>query len=227
MPVMMPMINRMGPQLLQLQARQARADIDTQHVFWQIDEISLSWPGVLETIPGLNALSIHFDSPCALEAAQKLLPALWKACLKRARARTVSTVTLGVCYGGRAAPYLHQVARHAGLSVDEWIDLHVRSPYTVVNLGTHPGLACLGELVPELQRASCATPRQPVSAGGIAVNQFRTAIAASTLPVGWSLVGVISKAQFNGVTGGFPSLQPGDRVCFERVDVQLALPGKS
>ncbi len=217
MPVTMPMIKRISPQVLQFQARQARADVVTQHVFWQIDEISLSWPGVLETIPGLNALSIYFDSPRALESAQKQLPSLWKTCLKRARTRAVSTITLEVCYGGLGAPYLRQVAKQAGLSVDQWIDLHVGSTYTVVNIGTHPGLACLGELVPDLRRSGWTASRQPVSAGGVAVNEFRTAIAASTLPVGWNLVGVICKARFNGETEGFPSLQPGDRVCFERV----------
>lgn len=217
MPLTMPMIKRTSPQVLQFQTREARADIETQHVFWQIDEISLSWPGVLETIPGLNSLSIYFDSPRALESAQKQLPLLWKKCVQRARTRVVSTITLEVCYGGLGAPYLRQVAKQAGMSVDQWVDLHVRSTYTVVNVGTHPGLACLGELVPDLQKSVWTSFRQPVYAGGVAVNESRTAIAASTLPVGWNLVGVISKAIFQGETEAQPSLQPGDRVRFERV----------
>ncbi|WP_448118778.1 carboxyltransferase domain-containing protein [Pseudomonas serbica] len=220
MPDTMPIIKRISPQALQFQTRQARANVEIQHVFWQIDELSLSWPGVLETIPGLNSLSIIFDSPGSLELAHKQLPSVWKKCLRRARTRTVSTLTLEVCYGGVGAPYLRQVAKLAGLSVDQWIDLHVGSTYTVANVGTHPGLACLGELVPDLQlpRAPILTPtpKRVAGAGGVAVNEFRTAIAASSLPVGWSLIGVVSKARFSDDIGSLPSLQPGDKVRFER-----------
>ncbi|MNM33390.1 Kinase A inhibitor [compost metagenome] len=161
---------------------------------------------------------IRFESSCSLDAVLVQLPFLWRACLKRARLRVASNITLGVVYGGRAAPYLRQLARQAGLHVDEWIKMHVSRPYTVLSVGVHPGFACLDELEPVLQRSVMANSREPVFSGGVAVSEFRTAVAASTIPAGWNLVGVISKGHADD-GADLISIQPGDSVCFERVDV--------
>ena len=128
------------------------------------------------------------------------------------------TVELPVYYGEAAGPDLKRLADHAGLSVQDVIDLHSAQAYRVYAIGFAPGFAYLGEVDERIAAARLPTPRKKVPKGAVAIADRQTAVYPSQSPGGWNLIGLCPTDMFN------PNAQPtmpvsvGDKVKFVPIE---------
>src|SRR5258706_14884211 len=88
------------------------ATLDCQRRVWAAAEAARDWPHVLEVVPGMNNLTLVFDSLEAdREALVSLLQTAWNAASEVPAAGR--EVEIPVQYGGEVGPRLQAVATHA------------------------------------------------------------------------------------------------------------------
>lgn len=113
---------------------------------------------------------------------------------------------------------LQRVADHVGLSIEEVIELHLSTVYTVYAIGFCPGFPYLGYLpeklagVPRLE-----SPRVRVDAGSVGLTGRQTGVYTLERPGGWNVIGKTPVEMVNVEAGYFP-IRTGDRVRFQRID---------
>lgn len=176
--------------------------------------------GVTELLPAARTLMLRFD-PERL-TRERLEGALAEA-LADARSRRESfapsrtsgpLVEIPVCYDGED---LAEVARLAGLTVDELIRRHQASEFTVAFLGFAPGFAYLIGGDPALQVPRRATPRPRVHAGAVALGGAYCGVYPQSSPGGWQLIGRTSMAMWDPDRDPPARLTPGMRVRFRAI----------
>ena len=127
---------------------------------------------------------------------------------------------------------LDAVAKRAGISTTQVIDLHLAIEYRVYAIGFAPGFAYLGELDARLATPRLSTPRAKVPKGAVAIADRQTAVYPAVSPGGWNILGLCPTRLFNpGQSGTSDDMMPfavGDRVRFLSVNLQefLALGGQ-
>ena len=126
--------------------------------------------------------------------------------------------TLPVCYDADFGPDLDRVAREAGLTLDDVIELHAGATYTVRAVGFAPGFAYLGEVDARIATPRHATPRQQVPAGAVGIADARTAVYPAASPGGWNLIGRCPAALFDPRRSLPSLLRVGDTVRLQRID---------
>jgi hypothetical protein len=155
-----------------------------------------------------------------LEFAPGRSPArLWEWILSDAPSENMikgSQKTIRVKYNG---PDLQRVADHAGLSVDEVIELHSARPYLVQFLGFSPGFPYLHGLDPRLATPRLNTPRIKISAGSVAIGGSQTGIYSLASAGGWNIIGQTKTVlfDFNAPLETAFHLAAGDHILFEPI----------
>lgn len=197
----------------------APATLVQQQRIWALAERARQWPGVGETLPGMNNLTLTFDPTAidldtltaqVLEAWPKLVPGAIEGRL----------VEIPVAYGGEHGPDLADVAAHTGLTPAEVVRRHAGGEYIVYLLGFLPGFAFMGGLPPELATPRRAEPRTAVPARSVGIGGEQTGIYPLVSPGGWQLIGRTSLALFDPTAEPPTLLRPGDRVRFVVESVQ-------
>lgn len=126
-------------------------------------------------------------------------------------------------YDGEDLP---EVARLAGVSPKELVEIHAGRDYRVFVLGFTPGFPYLGMTDPRLDLPRRSTPRIRVPAGSVALARAQTGIYPWVTPGGWHLIGRTDPAILFDVQKSPPSaLLPGDRVRFLPVAELPEAPG--
>jgi KipI family sensor histidine kinase inhibitor len=123
-------------------------------------------------------------------------------------------VRIPVHYDG---PDLESVARTAGVTVAEAIELHAGATYSVAFCGFAPGFGYLVGLPEPLRQARLAEPRTRVPAGAVGVAGEFTGVYPRASPGGWRLLGHTDVVLFDSAREPAALLTPGDRVRFEIV----------
>lgn len=182
----------------------------------------LRLPGVLDFVPALCTLGIHYDpeqwrdesgarTPYELLVAriQQALPDLASLAVNEGALRQIP-----VCYEADFGEDLASLAASQGLSTDQVVQIHSAAVYTVYMIGFAPGFAYLGPLDSRLVLPRRETPRPRVPAGSVAVANQYTGIYPADLPGGWHIVGRTPLHLFD-LSRDQPSLlSAGDRVQF-------------
>lgn len=191
----------------------APATLVQQQRIWALAEQARQWPGVGETLPGMNNLTLTFD-PVAIdfEALTARVLAAWPRL--SANAIEGRRVEIPVAYGGEHGPDLADVAAHTGLSADEVVRRHSAGEYVVYLLGFLPGFAFMGGLAPELATPRRTEPRTAVPARSVGIGGEQTGIYPLESPGGWQLIGRTPLALFDPEAESPTLLRPGDRVRF-------------
>ena len=127
------------------------------------------------------------------------------------------TVELPVYYSPESGPDLQRIADHSGLSIDQVIELHQQTEYTVYTMGFAPGFAYLGEVDERIAMPRLATPRHNVPQGAVAIADRQTAIYPSQSPGGWNLIGLCPISLFNADKQPHSPMQVGDRLRFKSI----------
>lgn len=171
-------------------------------------------PGVVETVPAFASLLIFYD-PLVTE-----YDAVADAVQKLAQAPGSDTATgegrlveIPVRYGGTFGPDLPFVAKHAGLTEKEVIELHAGREYRIYMLGFLPGFPYLGGLDERLFTPRLPTPRTAIPAGSVGIGGEQTGIYPIASPGGWQLIGRTPLKLFDPAAGALP-YAAGDRIRF-------------
>ncbi len=144
--------------------------------------------GVVETVPTYCSLMIHYD-PLRIGAAE-LIARIDAFGSRPAKARAGGRAwRVPVCYRGRHAPDLAEVAARTGLSPDEVVALHSGTAYHVYMIGFLPGFAYMGDVPERLSLPRRDNPRTTVPAGSVGIALAMTGIYPLESPGGWHLLG--------------------------------------
>ncbi len=177
-----------------------------------------SVPGVLDIVPAYRAVTVYFDPLRAdatdLESRMRAAAAAGPA----VPGQIGPLVHVPVCYDDEFGPDLETVARFAGLTPREVVDLHRTPEYRVFMLGFVPGFAYMGTLDPRMALPRRAEPRTAVPVGSVAVAGQQTGIYPSQTPGGWHIIGRTPLRLVSFDTPVPAMFAAGDRVRFHAVD---------
>ncbi|MGE4239204.1 5-oxoprolinase subunit PxpB [Ramlibacter sp.] len=168
--------------------------------------------GVEELIPGARTLLVKASSARTLAEVKESLGRIRAGARSQGSGRVVK---VPVRYDGED---LDEVARIAGLSRQEVIDLHTGAEYRVAFTGFAPGFAYLTGGDARLHVPRRAVPRTRVPAGSVGLAGPFSGIYPRSSPGGWQLLGTTGLAMWDLARERPALLQPGDRVQFVAVD---------
>jgi len=185
----------------------------TQKRIWRLTQRLGEIPEVVEAIPGMNNITVVLRNPhsVALDAIERL-QRWWEE--SEALEPDSRAIEIPVVYGTAAGPDLGEVARHAGLTEKQVVELHSSADYVVWFLGFQPGFPYLGGLPEQLATPRRAEPRLQVPAGSVGIGGSQTGIYPLATPGGWQLIGHTSLPRFDPARDEPVLLRPGDTVRF-------------
>ncbi|MFD8499402.1 5-oxoprolinase subunit PxpB [Amycolatopsis sp. NPDC059657] len=165
---------------------------------------------VVELVPGARSLLVEArPGSRALDEVRALIDDLTGPPSTEAR-----EITIDVVYDGED---LELVARDAGISEQDVVELHTGAEYTVAFTGFAPGFGYLTGLPEPLRQSRLDTSRTRVPAGSVGVAGEFTGIYPRESPGGWRLIGRSAAVLFDQHAGRPALLAPGDRVRFRSV----------
>ncbi len=178
--------------------------------------------GVLDMILGYVSLGIYFDP-------QKIsFDAIAEDMLVRAKQLTFGDslpsrlVTIPVNYGGAAGPDLALLAESAKISVEQAVELHAKTEYTVYFLGFIAGFPYMGEVDPKIRASRRSMPRKHIPRGSVGVADAQTGIYSVASPGGWNIIGSSQADIFDPLREQPFLLLPGDRARFTIESIDIA-----
>lgn len=185
----------------------------TQKRIWRLTQRLGEIPEVVEAIPGMNNITVVLRNPhsVALDAIERL-QRWWEE--SEALEPESRFIEIPVVYGTAAGPDLGEVARHAGLTEKQVVELHSSIDYVVWFLGFQPGFPYLGGLPEQLATPRRDEPRLQVPAGSVGIGGAQTGIYPLATPGGWQLIGHTPLPLFDPDRNEPVLLRPGDTVRF-------------
>ena len=169
-------------------------------------------PDVVELVPAATTVLVSVRP--GADGLARVRAVVAAADLSHPPDRTPRKVRLPISYDG---PDLELVAETAGLSVDEVIELHSATEYTVAFCGFAPGFGYLVGLPEPLRQPRLAVPRTKVPAGSVGIAGEFTGAYPTSSPGGWRLIGRTTAILFDAKRANPALLAPGDHVRFEAV----------
>jgi len=174
-------------------------------------------PAVIELVPTYRSLVVSYDPLVAgYGEVQELLGEIIARSLDDVEGVVgdAKIIELPVVYGGDDGPDIESVAEHAGLSIQDVIDIHSGVDYRVYMIGFAPGFPYLGGLDQRIAAPRLKTPRLSVPAGAVGIAESQTGVYPNASPGGWQLIGRTAVKLFD-VNSSAPSLiTPGAKVRF-------------
>ena len=143
----------------------------------------------LEAVAGIESVVVRFDAgQMDCRAAEERLAEALETDIEPVGA-DAELIEIPVVYGGEYGPDLEAVCERQGLTVDEAIELHTGSEYTVDLVGFTPGFVFIGGLDERLDVPRRDEPRQRLEAGSVGIAGGRTGLYALAVPGGWHIIG--------------------------------------
>jgi len=178
-------------------------------------------PGVVETVPTMRSLMVHYDPVTTSHAA--LTATIREICTRLDPAVETMGASgrrfrLPACYDPDLAPDLADIAAATGLTTDRVIALHTSVVHRVYMIGFVPGQPYMGDLPEVLRLPRRTTPRTAVPAGSVAIATGLSAIYPIESPGGWHLIARTPARLFDLSRTVPVLLEPGDEVAFAPID---------
>lgn len=146
--------------------------------------------GMVDMIPSFCALLINYDPRViSYGAIKERIEKLLELDVETEESET-RIFEIPVCYGGEYGPDLENIAKLAGLTVQEVIDIHSSRDYLIYMLGFLPGFSYLGGLDERIHTPRLANPRLKIRAGSVGIGGSQTGIYPLDSPGGWQLLGL-------------------------------------
>lgn len=130
-------------------------------------------------------------------------------------AEPANTHLIAILYGGEDGPDLEAVARQLGLDLPSFIRKHCATPLRVLSTGFAPGFLYCGMHEESLQIPRREAVRQSVPPGSVLFAARQTAVAATAIPTGWSVIGRTRFINFDPGANPPTQIRAGDMVAFE------------
>lgn len=176
--------------------------------------------GIEETVPSFRAVLIHYNPAlhtyaqmCEIINGILAQPILDVGHKKR-------IVEIPVCYENGLGPDIEFVAKHAGLSVEEVIEIHSRNPYLIYMLGFQPGFPYLGGLDERIHTPRLETPRIKLEAGSVGIGGAQTGLYPMESPGGWQIIGLTPVKCYNPSSKEAIPYHAGDYIKFVPIDYE-------
>ena len=170
--------------------------------------------GVIEVDPNLVSVLLTYDPAKtgfeALAGEVRLLIGASRNEIEAGREHRIA-----VRFGGEEGPDLDAAASALGLRPEEFIEQHNRLPLRVLATGFAPGFVYCGFHPEGLDIPRRADVRRSVPAGTVLLAARQTAIAATTVPTGWHVIGRTAFRNFNPANDPPTVLAAGDELRFE------------
>lgn len=176
--------------------------------------------GVVDVIPTFCSLLINYDPRViSYEQLKTRMQELVKLDIK-SEAGKKRIFEIPVCYGGVYGPDIENIAKHAGLTVEEVIKIHTSTDYLIYMLGFLPGFCYLGGLDERIHTPRLANPRLKISAGSVGIGGSQTGIYPMDSPGGWQLMGMTPVKTYDPNREVPILVEAGDYIRFVPVDEQ-------
>lgn len=104
-----------------------------------------------------------------------------------------------------------------GLSVEQVVEIHTTTTYTVGAIGFAPGFAFMTEVAEPLRRARHSTPRLNLPKGSVAIAEHQTAVYPNASPGGWNIIGNCPQPLFTPNQSPMVIWEIGTRVKFRSI----------
>ncbi len=152
-------------------------------------------PGVIETVPAFDSLSIYVDyrvinvsGHIFIQSVAQLIEE-FKNLPDNYNELNQEIVRIPVCYDDFYFLDKNRVLSYTGLGKEEFVQKHSSETYRVKMLGFIPGFPYMGNIpdglqVPRLERARSFVPEGSVGIAGI-----QTGIYPASVPGGWNIIG--------------------------------------
>ena len=127
-------------------------------------------------------------------------------------------VEIPVYYSLESGLDLARVAKQAGLTIEQVINLHQAQEYRVYAIGFAPGFAYLGEVDQRIATPRLTTPRLKVPKGAVAIADRQTADYPAQSPGGWNIIGISPVDMFTAHAQPPMLVEVGDSVKFVAID---------
>jgi inhibitor of KinA len=176
--------------------------------------------GLRNIHPAYNSVLISFDPIVVPPKEFELQVTSLLDQLNSITLTSPSVVEIPVCYDRSLAPDLEFVASHAGMAVNDVVQLHASVEYLVYFIGFTPGFPYLGELPDRLATPRLEAPRLLVPGGSVAIGGSQTGIYSLPSPGGWRVIGRTPLKLFRPRESLPTLLEIGDRVRFRPVALQ-------
>lgn len=147
-------------------------------------------PGVIDAVPGTRTVIIECTDAAEVEGSVRSI-------LDSPVHFSGSRHEVAVSYDG---PDLEWALERLGLTLKEFVGLHVEREYDVRMIGS-PGFIYLSNVHPALALPRLDRPRRRVEAGAVGIAGLQTGIYGVERPGGWRLIGRVEEV---------PAVQPGD-----------------
>lgn len=146
--------------------------------------------GVVDIIPAFCSLLINYDPRVvSYEDLKERMQNLVKLDAKTGETKK-KVFEIPVCYEGEYGPDIASIAKHAGLTEEEVIQIHSSRDYLIYMLGFLPGFCYLGGLDERIHTPRLANPRIKINAGSVGIGGSQTGIYPLDSPGGWQLMGM-------------------------------------
>lgn len=174
--------------------------------------------GVTDVIPAFCSLLINYDPRViSYEQIKRRMEALVKIDVSAGNTRK-RVFEIPVCYGGEYGPDIRNIADHAGLSVEEVIQIHTSRDYLIYMLGFLPGFTYLGGLDERIHTPRLANPRIRIPAGSVGIGGSQTGIYPMDSPGGWQLMGMTPVKTYDPDREVPILVEAGDYIRFVAID---------
>lgn len=174
--------------------------------------------GVTDVIPAFCSLLINYDPRViSYEQIKRRMEALVKIDVTAGDTRK-RVFEIPVCYGGEYGPDIQNIADHAGLSVEEVIQIHTSRDYLIYMLGFLPGFTYLGGLDERIYTPRLANPRIRIPAGSVGIGGSQTGIYPMDSPGGWQLMGMTPVKTYDPDREVPILVEAGDYIRFVAID---------
>jgi inhibitor of KinA len=175
-------------------------------------------PGVVETVPTLRSLTIHYDPTVTAHDGLRARIQTMLAGLEGRQAQGRSW-TVPVCYDPAVGPDMDDVAKRAGRAAKAVAELHASGRYRVYMLGFLPGQPYMGDLPEALHLPRRENPRTAVPPGSVAIATTMTTVYPLESPGGWHLIGRTPVRLFDASREPPVLLAPADDVMFKPISL--------
>jgi inhibitor of KinA len=174
-------------------------------------------PGVREIASAYQSVAVFLDLPCVEASVEEDIREIIHAAESH-RHIAAHEIEIPVCYDSEFGLDSARVVRQTNLPIEQVIDLHSSTEFTVVCIGFMPGFPYLAGLPPQLSVPRLATPRTKVPAGSVAIANAQTGVYPFESPGGWNIIGRTPLRIFDPKRTPPAFLASGDRVRFRKIN---------
>ena len=178
----------------------------------------LAPPGVVELVPTIRSLMIHYD-PLVIDRAA-LIKAV-RSVVERdpPEIKPACSWTIPCCYDPEFGEDIAQIAGMTGMTPERVMALHAGATYRIFMYGFLPGFCYLGGLPEQLTVSRRVTIRPPHPIGTIMIGAGMGLITTFAMPTGWWLVGRTPERMFSLEREKTFFAAVGDAVRFDPIDI--------